>query len=256
MTAIIAWVFSVCGLVVTLLISTLWLRFRLAPGAARRALVSVVAVYALSSLYAVPYGISRILVVGYRQFSTLDAGPGRTAIVVLGSGASPVRGWDQESLPVMSPIDAARIIETFRVYRRSADAWVISSGGAVSAAPGAPTTGAMMEEMLVRLGVPSSRILVESESRTTREEAVLVAPMLRLIHPDHVILVTSDIHMRRALGAFRSANVIATPAIARDPYMGGWETWGLPTTQGLAFTADVLHEIVGLGYYAARGWWR
>lgn len=256
MGTMIALAFSFRGLIMTLLIITAWLHRRLARGPARRVLTGVVAAYVLASLYCVPYGISRILVSGYQALTVSQVGSGRTAIVVFAASEWAVNDWDGGRLAIISPVGAARILETVRVYRLCADAWVISSGGA-GTGPSAVTSGAAMQEALVHLGVPSSRILVEKTSQSTYDEAVLVAAMLRALNPDRVILVTSDVHMRRALGTFRAAGVTATPAIARDPYIAlGWWNWALPTTQALALTSSLLHESVGIGYYAARGRWR
>jgi len=63
--------------------------------------------------------------------------------------------------------------------------------------------------------------------------------------------------MRRALGAFRAVGVDATPAIAPDPW---WHAprplWIMPTAHGLSFSGDIVHELFGIPYYWARGWWR
>jgi uncharacterized SAM-binding protein YcdF (DUF218 family) len=71
------------------------------------------------------------------------------------------------------------------------------------------------------------------------------------------VLVTSDIHMRRAIATFRGAGMTAVPAIAEDPLnsQSRIRTF-IPTTEGLRFTSFVVHEYVGLVYYAARGWLR
>ena len=114
-----------------------------------------------------------------------------------------------------------------------------------------------MRDAMIRFGVPASRILVEDRSRTTRDEAVLIAPMLRSLNVDHVILVTSDFHMRRSLGAFRAVGIPAIPAIARDPFLSyPWSRWILPSSHGFELTSAVVHEVGGIGFYAARGWFR
>jgi uncharacterized SAM-binding protein YcdF (DUF218 family) len=72
-----------------------------------------------------------------------------------------------------------------------------------------------------------------------------------------VILVTSETHMRRSLGTFRAQGIQAVPAIAREPApVMPWIAWIIPTEGGLQRAADVWHEIIGLGYYLVRGWYR
>ena len=114
-----------------------------------------------------------------------------------------------------------------------------------------------MRDQLVRLGIPSSRIVVESESKTTHEQAVLVAPMLKSLGAEQYVLVTSDIHMPRSLGAFRAYGVRAVPAVApATPSSDPLSVRLIPSVVGLNRSQQVAHEVFGLSYYFARGWWR
>ena len=143
---------------------------------------------------------------------------------------------------------AARTLEAYRVYRLADDARIVSSGRSVAA---------VMRDTLVGLGVPDSRIVLEDDSRTTHDEAVLIARMLRQLQPRQVVLVTSAVHMRRALATFRAQGIDPVPAIARDPHLSLplWQKL-LPTYHGLEATSDLAHELLGIPYYAVRGWLR
>jgi uncharacterized SAM-binding protein YcdF (DUF218 family) len=112
-----------------------------------------------------------------------------------------------------------------------------------------------MAETLERLGVPREHILVEDRSRTTRDEAVIVREMLAAHPVDQVVLVTSQIHMRRSVGAFQAAGVRVIPAIAREP--ASLDTWWqtlIPTDKGLEESSLAAHEIGGILVYWLRGW--
>jgi uncharacterized SAM-binding protein YcdF (DUF218 family) len=66
---------------------------------------------------------------------------------------------------------------------------------------------------LVRDGVGADRIIVEKQSRDTSENASFAA---RLLHPassQRYVLITSALHMPRAVGAYRAAgfDVVAYP---------------------------------------------
>ena len=112
-------------------------------------------------------------------------------------------------------------------------------------------------DQLVRIGIPSERIVVESDSQTTHEEAVLVAPMLKSLGAERVVLVTSDIHMLRSLGAFRAYGVDAVPAIAPATSAGEpLRARIVPSESGLGRARAVAHEVFGMIYYVARGWWK
>jgi uncharacterized SAM-binding protein YcdF (DUF218 family) len=58
------------------------------------------------------------------------------------------------------------------------------------------------EHMLERDGVPEAAIILESKSRTTRENAEFSIPLLRQMGAHRVIIVTSWYHSRRALMCF------------------------------------------------------
>ena len=57
--------------------------------------------------------------------------------------------------------------------------------------------------LLIEDGVPAGAIALETQSRTTRENAEFTAKLLRQQKPGRVILVTSWYHSRRALASFR-----------------------------------------------------
>jgi len=55
---------------------------------------------------------------------------------------------------------------------------------------------------LIRAGVPAEAILIEEQSVTTQENAVLTAPILRRLQVRKALLVTSWFHTRRAWACF------------------------------------------------------
>lgn len=250
-------IFSAFGPVVALCIVAVWLLRLRAPGgrALRRFAMAAAVYYLLASLSIVPYGISRWLAAGYRQLRPDRVTAGTIAIVVLGGGDRLVQGWT-DRLTVTTPVEAERVLEAARVFRMLSPAWIISSGGEPDPTSHGEPSATTMRDELVRLGVPPGRILLESRSRNTHEEAVLIAPMLKRLGVEHTILVTSSTHMRRSLGAFRAVGVDAIPAVAPgwDP-PSRWED-RLPSGEGLDNSATVAHEIGGIVYYWLRGWWR
>src|SRR5262249_34222106 len=91
--------------------------------------------------------------------------------------------------------------------------------------------------------------------QVTRDEAVNTAQILRERGIRACVLVTSDLHMRRALASFRREGLDARPAIARDPLDATRPAlqW-LPTPQGMEYSREVVHDYVGLAWYWWRGW--
>jgi uncharacterized SAM-binding protein YcdF (DUF218 family) len=246
---------STGGVVSVLLVAALWIVLRPRSRRARVFLLGCSIGYAACSVYALSLTASRVLTRGYRQFASTDIGPGTTAIVLLGAGDTVALGWNDRFLSVPNGVAAARVLEAARTFQLVRADWIISSGGSIGE-PVAPTSR-VMRDALAQLGVPEERILLESSSVNTHDEAVLVAPMLRSLHAANVVLVTSDVHMLRSLGAFRTAGVTAIPAVAPDPdRWRSWRYWVLPSEHGLRVSEELVHELIGTPYYWLRGWWR
>jgi uncharacterized SAM-binding protein YcdF (DUF218 family) len=255
MNEIVSFLSSTGGAVSVFLVAVLWITVQPRSRRARVFLLGCSIVYAACSVYAVPIAASRVLTRGYRELASTDVGPGSTVVVLLGAGNTIAFGWNGRSLSLPNNVGAARVLEAARVFHLVRGDWIISSAGPPAGPLEPPSL--VMRRALVQLGVPEARILLESSSTTTRDEAVLVAPMLRALHPANVVLVTSDVHMLRSIGAFRAAGVTAIPAVAPDP--DRWRSrkdWLLPSERGLRAWQGLVHELIGIPYYWMRGWWR
>jgi len=241
--------------VVCLVAGVIWLYARPKARASRVFLALIAVGYTLASIYAVPHTVERWMGARFHPLTRADVPPGRTVVVLLGSGSYRRQDWSDFTFSVLDPIGAERTLEAARVYRLVHPAWVISSGGLIDPAEPEDPAGEIMRESLVRLGVPAERIIVERASTNTRDEATSVAAMLPSLGVDHVILVTSPIHMRRSVGMFRAVGLTVIPAIARDPEYSDWMLRLVPTQTGLRLSALVVHETIGLAYYRLRGWY-
>ena len=249
--------FSPPAIVLALLVAALWLWRRPGSIAARRFLIASAIAYTAAGVYVVPAAVGHLLTFGYHPFEARDVPRGATAVVVLGSGDQTIWGWDTKPLSVLDPVGAARVLETWRVFRLIDPAWIISSGGLSDSTSPDEASGIVMRDALIALGVPAERIKLESLSRTTHDEAVLLSPVLHSLNIEHLVIVTSNVHMRRSLGAFHAQGWNAIPAIAPDPDA----TLTLaercqPTLAGLWLSGQVVHEFLGIPYYLARGWYR
>jgi uncharacterized SAM-binding protein YcdF (DUF218 family) len=256
-SAVASHLLSSGGAVLVLVVIAMWMWRRPASSRARRWLLAAALVYAVLSSYAISHATGRLLVTGLRPLAPEDVPAGPTAIVVLGSGSYTARDWNDARLPVLDRASAGRVLEAIRVFKMTDAAWVIASGGLLTPTPFDEPNGKTMRDVMARAGIPEARLLLETESRNTHEEAVIVGRMLAPLNVQHVILVTSETHMRRSLGTFRAEGIRAVPAIAREPApVMAWTAWIIPSEGGLSRAADVWHEILGLAYYFVRGWYR
>ena len=249
-------VFSISGLLLSLLVVCGWMLVRPASRAARAWLVAIVLAYSVVSIYPVPHGVGHLLSRGITPLERHDVPAGRTAVVLLGSGSFTEFDWSNGRAAVVDPPGLSRTLEAACVYRMLDPVCVIVSGGRIAPGRLEPPLGETMKALLVQLGVLEARIIVRDEAVDTHDEAVMVARLLPSLHVDHVVLVTSRSHIRRAAATFRASGVDVIPAPARDDGPMGlhWRTRFLPTSAGLQEASFVAHELLGLVYYTIRGW--
>jgi len=132
---------------------------------------------------------------------------------------------------------------------------VIASGGRTDALDPHSSLARAMGEYLEFEGVPGEKIWLEEDSRDTWENAERSAEMLRARGIESVVLVSSGYHMLRAERCFRAQGleVIAAPCGLRAAaFEGGFEAW-IPSYHALASNERVVHEWIGLLWYALRG---
>ncbi len=82
---------------------------------------------------------------------------------------------------------------------------IIFSGG------GAPSEASIARELAVTAGVPPEVCLVEEQSRSTYENAIFTAPMLKERGIDEILLVTDDFHLLRGAAHFARLGIKALP---------------------------------------------
>lgn len=121
---------------------------------------------------------------------------------------------------------------------------VLSGGGNSNGIAEASLMAAMAEET----GVPRSAIEIDRKSTNTLESARNLKRLLGASEQKPVYLITSAIHMYRALEDFRfwGLPVCADPVDFRQ-VDASWEELFLPRLTALEKTAAALHEAVGAG---------
>jgi len=177
---------------------------------------------------------------------TASAMPSADAIVVLGGGMSGALAPWRPYPDLNSAAD--RVWHAARLYHAGKAPWVVLSGG-VGAFPSATGDEATaMAVLLADLGVPAATLVLETQSRTTSENALASAPMLSTLGARRVILVTSALHMPRALATFRIQGVEVIPAptdvevVPRPFHVMRW----VPSASALDSSSRAIHELLGL----------
>jgi uncharacterized SAM-binding protein YcdF (DUF218 family) len=173
---------------------------------------------------------------------------------VLGSGNQTLQA-SGFTLNLVSMGSALRVLEGARLYRLLDRPTVIVSGGVTGREVGARPESEAMRDAILRVGVPSDHVIMESESKTTREEAIVIARMLGDRAREPIVLVTSPTHMGRSLAVFRSLGfdpVPSTSAYKSDHSLESFR-W-LPTQSALLLSDLVVYDVAAALYYSARGW--
>ena len=107
---------------------------------------------------------------------------------------------------------------------------------------------------LDQLGVDPARMTYENQSRNTYENAVESKKLAGDVTTAPWVLITSAMHMPRAVGVFREVgwNVIPYPV---DYSTTGEEAWSIQfnLAGGIGALRSGLHEFVGLAAYRLTG---
>jgi uncharacterized SAM-binding protein YcdF (DUF218 family) len=173
----------------------------------------------------------------------VQALPQAQALVVLGGGMRAAT-WAQP-LPGMSAA-ADRVWHAARLYHAGKAPLLVLSGGNNPRA-NLTSEAVAMRVLLHDLGVPDGAMLLEHKSRTTQENARFTAALLKQRGIDHILLVTSASHMRRAIFHFEEAGLRVTPAATDHELIVGWGVLGwMPDAGALEASGRDLKERVGL----------
>ena len=148
------------------------------------------------------------------------------------------------------------LVHAWRLYRAGKAPRILITGGQLPWMPSASSEAEVAMEMLVEWGVPREAILVEKESRNTRENAVFTQKLLEEHELGRFLLVTSVSHMPRSVAVFRAVGLDPVPA-ATDYQVGVPRADPLrfmPDAWSLFLTTSVLKEYLGMAWYRWKGW--
>jgi len=142
-----------------------------------------------------------------------------------------------EHLPSSSlPNDASiyRAVEGIRLYRAIPESRIILS------------SEASYSRLTSELGVASARMDLQESARNTAQEAARVRSW---VGDEPVVLVTTAVHMPRAVRIFEATGLTVIPsptgyqALVARTSIGEWI---LPSPKRVEYADDVMHELVGL----------
>jgi uncharacterized SAM-binding protein YcdF (DUF218 family) len=132
------------------------------------------------------------------------------------------------------------------------------SGGNWGPTSAEPPEAEVLADQLAAWGIPRERLVVEPDSRNTRENALFAARIARERGLRSIVVITSAFHMRRAMECFRAAGLPVDALPVDTRHRGkpqGLRQW-LPQADSLALASGMIHELAGLLVYRVAGYGR
>ncbi|PSH63102.1 MULTISPECIES: YdcF family protein [Phyllobacterium] len=174
-------------------------------------------------------------------------------IVVLGGGFEAGINLVRGGYELNSSGD--RFVEAAILGARHPEAKVVVTGGAGTIILEGEADGTTAPKLLTRLGIGPERLILESQSRNTYENAVFTKEIVNAKPGETWLLVTSAFHMPRSVGLFRKAGFDVVPWPS-DYRTSGRETIGIAQDNpqdSLQNTSMALREWMGLFVYWMTG---
>ncbi|MFN2234361.1 MAG: YdcF family protein, partial [Anaerolineales bacterium] len=159
-----------------------------------------------------------------------------------------------------------RLLYAAHLYHQGVAPHLLLTGGTIDWMNENEPPAQDMAKVLGMLGIPEEALWTESESRNTYENALFSRRVLAEKGIDRIILVTSAIHMPRAVALFEKQgfDVIPAPADYNITQAGWDQLWDrnlttqlfnlLPSVANLSSTTSALKEYIGILVYSLRGW--
>jgi uncharacterized SAM-binding protein YcdF (DUF218 family) len=202
-----------------------------------------------------------------RQYLPTDPIPRADGVIVLGGGIYP-RAFPRPTVEVGEAGD--RILYAANLLRKGAAEWILCAAGSADLSYTTQPHGEAMQEILGWMGIKESQVILDTTSRTTRENAVHSLPLAVERGARRVLLVTSASHMPRSIRIFqkqasqlgiKDLEIIPAPCDyayidpEKYPPLYYRAAMGLlPTSASMETSARMLHEYFGMVYYWLRGW--
>jgi len=169
-------------------------------------------------------------------------------IVLLGGGVDS-RAVRADQVQYMDHATFKRTLKAKQLATRFPDAPVLVAGGALVEI----TEAAVIEHFLLEAGISESRVYKEGRSRNTYENAVNIAELIADFEMDeHIILITSALHMKRAQAVFNKQGLSVCPVavdrhgIESVPLYAVW-----PQISAMQKFDLLLHEVLAWVLYKA-----
>jgi len=152
-----------------------------------------------------------------------------------------------------------RLFQTIELYHRKKIKQIMFSGGSGSIRYPDHKEGTYVKKYLSTIHIPDSSMIIENDSKNTYENAVFSKKILdSLQFKGSILLVTSALHMPRAMACFKKAGFTnVTPFLTNrlsGPRRFDWDHCLLPNPGAMSTLNLLLHEWIGYAVYKMKGY--
>lgn len=193
------------------------------------------------------------------KFLSQQPVPDADCILILSGGIAP-------QIPPRTTVEVDdagdRVLFGAHLFRLGKAHQIICTGNVATGGIAPHPAAEDMAELLETLGVPKDDIALETKAENTHQHAIYVDPLLRKRGFKRVLLVTSAMHMPRAMLVMRKhrpdIDFIPAPTDFRAPDIPlPWYrelVAVIPSPANFVLFTEAAHEYLGLLYYRLRGW--
>lgn len=181
--------------------------------------------------------------------------PSIKVMVVLGGGT-----FSANYPRTMPEVNGAgdRLFYAAKLYHDGKAKKILLSGGSISWYTPSDGPAEDMAVLMKMLGVPEDALIIENTSQNTYENALHSKQIMAELKTQQVLLVTSAMHMPRAVRIFQAQGISVIPAPTDYTVtQAGWETMTainpanlildlIPSADNLSLTTRVLKEYIGM----------
>ena len=194
-----------------------------------------------------------------RQYLPQGEIPTAEAIVVLG-GATKSAIFPRPMADLAEEGD--RLVYAAKLYQQQKAPLIIATGGRIPWLSSGATEAKDMSNLLQMMGVSSEAIIQEPNALNTYENAIYVKKILDELKIKQILLVTSALHMPRAVKVFRHQGIDAIAAPTDFLIGGNFSDGGyqvnllqfIPNVNYLKNFTKALKEYIGTVVYRLKGW--
>ena len=173
--------------------------------------------------------------------------------VVLGGYCS----WDRDRQSIVFHEAADRLFKAMHLYKTGKVGKMLLSGGTVFKNRNRRAESEVAKEYLLEMGIPDDDIWVENKSRSTYQNAVETAKILKSKKIKNITLITSASHMSRAFRSFKKQGLTIFPYSADyrtvKPGSFVWFDYIVPSTKAMMQFDAFVKEWFGLLAYKLSG---